>query len=61
MVFVRRPSKKWQPFKILKKITFSGMLFGKIKNIKALHLILPKNIGRGFAFLKLCNKTDHSL
>ena len=60
MVFMQPPSKKWRRFKILKKLTFLQMFFGKIKNFKTLSLKLIKNMGRGFTSLKVWNKIHHS-
>ena len=39
---------------------FSQMVIGRIKKFKILNLLLIKNMGRGFTFLKIGNKTDHT-
>ena len=45
MIFVRPLSIKRRPFKLLKKLTFSEILFGKIKKLKTLNLTLVKKYG----------------
>ena len=47
--------------KILEKLTFSQMLFGKVKKIKILNLTLLKKMGRGSTSLEIYkNLTNHS-
>ena len=47
--------------KILEKLTFSQMLFGKVKKIKILNLPLLKKMDRGSTSLEIYkNLTNHS-
>ena len=47
--------------KILEKLTFSQMLFGKVKKIKILNLTLLKKMDRGSTSLEIYkNLTNHS-